>query len=84
MAKGGVVPVARPQDDRNYAGATCLVPLNRSLHLYIVAIVGCQEIGADQKKDDFRRLNVLIYRVVNILASLYPSVVPYFNNTLSF
>lgn len=81
MAKWGIVPVTWPQYDWNYARAPFFMPLERPRHFYIVAVVGRQEIGANQKKDDLGRLNVLIDKVMNILAGLYPSVVPFLNSS---
>ncbi|MNT95457.1 hypothetical protein D3C72_2373390 [compost metagenome] len=57
--------------------------LHRARHLDLVAIVGCEEVGADEKKDDLVAIHVLVDRVVDVLTCPDPAIVPSLNHTLA-
>ena len=50
MPKRRVLPVARLHDDRDHAGFAAIVALERSVHLYVVAVVRGEEVGAHQEE----------------------------------
>jgi hypothetical protein len=58
--------------------------LHRALHLDIVAIIRCQEIGADQQQDDFILVNFLIDCLVDILTCPDTAIMPSIDHTLPF
>jgi hypothetical protein len=71
-----VLPVTRPEDDGDHPRIACSVPLHRAFHLPIVAIVGCNEIRADQKQDNIRRVEMAVDRVGEFGAGRDASVMP--------
>jgi hypothetical protein len=51
FTEGGAFPVTGAQNDWNDAGIACIMTLNGSLHLDVVAIIGCHDGGTDEQQD---------------------------------
>jgi hypothetical protein len=84
LAEGGALPVvAVTEDDRDDARLTRLVPLHRSRHFDVVAVVGGEKIGADEQEDDVGRLQVLVYLLVPFLAGVNAAVAPVTNHAVT-
>ncbi len=60
LAERRRVPCDLADDDRDDAGLLRLVPLQRPLHLDVVAVVRAHEVGADQEQDQVGALQVLV------------------------
>ena len=75
-AEREILPVARPENDGNHTRLAYSVPLHRASHLPFVTIVRRNEIGANQKQDDIRRVEMAVDRVGEFGAGRDASVVP--------
>src|SRR5258707_2616778 len=76
LSEWQVMPVARPQDDRNDARLTLTVPLQSSLHLPFVAVIGCDEVWTNQQKHDIRCVDMAIDRLTDVRARRNAAIAP--------
>jgi hypothetical protein len=60
LAKRSTPPIDRAENDGDHPSSTGIVPSQGALHLDVVAVVGCQELRADQQQDDAGRVEMLI------------------------
>ena len=58
MGEGSVFPVDGAEDDGDDAGLIGLVALQGFLHFDAVAVVGVEEVSADEQQDDVRVVEV--------------------------
>ena len=77
------MPVARSKDDRDDAHLAAFMSLHRARHLQVIAIIGVQEVGAHQKKNDVGGIQVLVDPAMQLLPGRNPSVVPGRDHTLA-
>ena len=83
LAKRRAVPIAGAKDHWNDDGIPRCVTLHRTGHFALIAIVGCDEVGADQQKNDVGNLHVSVDRAVDVLTRADPPVVPCGNDPLA-
>lgn len=76
MAEWRIVPVARPQNDWDHHSIAGGMPLHCPQHFAVVAIVGREEVGADEQQDNVRGVQVVIDFVAKILPRLDSAIVP--------
>ncbi len=72
---GQVLPVAGPCDDRNDAGLAGSLALQRDLHL-LAALVGTDEVGAEQEQYEIGTLQVFVDFAFPLLARRDAAVAP--------
>lgn len=56
--------------------------LHSPRHLDVVAIVRSDEVGADQQQDDLIAVDVFVDGSIDLLASIYASIMPSVDNPL--
>ena len=71
-----MVPVAGTQDDRDNAGLAPFVALHRARHLNAVAVIGAEEVRAQQEQYDVRAEQLIVDLSVETLAGSDPPIVP--------
>jgi hypothetical protein len=76
------VPVAWPQDDRDYRCIATLVPFESPLHLAIVAVIRSNKIRAYKQEDDIGCIDVLVDCLAEIIAGHNTAVMPRVDQTL--
>jgi hypothetical protein len=72
---------------QNYWDDDCLmrcVALKSELHLHVIAVIGSEEICADQQQDDMRGLNVRINLIPPFITGANAAIMPTGNQTLAF
>ena len=55
----GELPIARAQDNWNDSGGYELMQLHRALHFNVVAVIGGEEVRADEEQDDVRGVELV-------------------------
>lgn len=83
FAEWGAMPVAWSEYDRDHDRLADGVTLHRPGHLDLVAIVGREKVGADQKEDDLVGLDVRVDGVVEVAAGDDPAIVPGLDHALA-
>lgn len=78
------MPVDGPQDNWNHARFAGVMAFQRARHLGVVAIIGCQEVRADQQKDDVNSVETLIDHPLPLLSRADSPVVLTRNCALAF
>ncbi len=71
------------EDDRYDTRLARLVPLERPLHLDLVAIIGGEEVDAHQEQNDVGVFQLFVNLSTPLLAGQDLSVVPHLDHTLS-
>lgn len=75
-AERSVMPVAGTQDDGDDARLAPFVTLHRAHHFDVVAVVGRDEVRADQQQNNVRAVELVVDLAVEILAGADAAIVP--------
>src|SRR5580704_4531431 len=60
FAESRIRPITRTQDNWNHASFACFMPSERTSQLDVIAIVGSEEVSADEQEHNIRRFYVII------------------------
>ncbi len=82
FAKRRILPVYRAQNNRDDAGLASLMALQGSRHLFLVAVVGADEVGANEQQDDVGAVEVVVDFVGPLIARKDTAIVPGLDETL--
>lgn len=64
-------------------GLPCFVALHRALHLDVVAVIGREEVCADEQEDDVRTFKPRINGAREFLTGADPAVMPCLDDALT-
>lgn len=77
------MPVAGSEDDGDDGCLTEFMPFQGPGHLLVIAVVRRNEVRTYKKKDDFIAIDVLIDRLIDLLAGIDAAVMPGLNDPLA-
>src|SRR6266404_7110538 len=76
LSERQIVPIARPQDHRDYPCIASLVLFESPFHFAVVAVIRSDEVRANKQEDDIRCIDVSVNCVSEILARHDTAVMP--------
>jgi len=78
-----MMPITRAQNHRDHDRFLRDVALHGASHLDVVAIIRGDEVRADQEKDDFVAVDMVVDGRIDFLTSADPAVMPSVDNALA-
>ena len=83
LGEGRAPPIHRSENHRDDPGVAGVVALQRAGHLQVVAVVGGEEVGADEKEDDGRAVQMRVDFAGPLIARADLAVVPRVDDALA-